>query len=829
MKTITLNGTWQLCYCNPGEGETLGWPANGSQGHDFIVAQVPGDVHLDLLAAGLIEEPLYSRNALDCQWVAEKDWWYSRQVVVPPGFIGDRLELHCAGLDTTADLWVNGRPIGHHDNMFVPCRFDLTDLLHEGLNLIVIRLDAGTRAAQGKEVARYSQMGPSMDLRRMWVRKAQFSFQWDWAPRLLTCGIWRGIEIKSYDRVALRDVCLRTSLQPGGRAHLLSLLELENFTPEIQPVKLKIGLTGQTAHVNELHAVLQPDLQAVTIELDIPDPALWWPAPLGQPNLYDVQVDVAADEVTLDQTCFRYGLREVSLVREPLGAEGESFTLAVNGQKVFCKGADWVPADSLMGRVTPAKYRELVRLAAEANFNMFRIWGGGIYEDPCFYDLCDEFGILVWQDFLYACAYYPDDDPAFVSEARREAELAVRQLRNHPCLALWCGNNENQWIHYQQKQQGQAPEQLYGEVLYDQVLPEVCARLDPTRPYWPSSPWGGEDPNSEGLGDRHHWYINILNPDPETRADYETYADDRGKFISEFGVLAPPARESLEKFLPPGELRRDSQAWAFHNNEFEKGNIQLALQKYWKPADQLSLAEYVLWAQLIQAEALKFALEHWRRRKFNTSGALFWMYSDCWGAVGWTVVDYYLRLKPSYYFVRRAFEPVLASISRDGDRVLFWLTNDTLRKVPGRLEYGLVNLHTSKMQPQTIKMAVPPNASIPAAELDISNLTPGSQSDWAVYSRYLVDGQVISRNRLFLAGFNYNKLRIPPARYSWEWAGGQLTFMADSFVWQVQIKAPTGIAVDDNYFDLLPGEERLIHLRGPAELFDRVSVDVLNK
>jgi beta-mannosidase len=830
VQRMDLGGVWDLHYCDPGEGERMGWP-EGAADKEFVAARVPGDVHLDLAEAGMIEEPLHGRTARDCVWMEGKDWWYIREFAVPLGFLSERVEIHFAGLDTTAEVWVNGWHVGSHDSMFVPVSMDVTGALREGRNIVAVKLNVGLRSAEGKHIEKYGAMDTSAsDTPRMWIRKAQFTFSWDWAPRLLTCGIWRGVELRSYDGVALRDVCLRTSLLPEGDARVKVLLEVENLTDSEMPLRATVSLSGRGGeHTAELRSTLRPGLQTLTAEIDVPDPALWWPAPLGDPNLYYCRVVVADGGQSLEEKSFRYGLREVELLRQPLSEEGESFTVMINGQKVYCKGADWVPADSLMARVSPTKYRELVRLAAEANFNMFRVWGGGIYEDPYFYQLCDEFGILVWQDFMYACSYYPDDDPDFVAGARREAELAVRRLRNHACVALWCGNNENQWIHYRVGQTGKAADRCYGEVVYDEVLPEVCAGLDPTRPYWPSSPYGGEDPNSEELGNRHAWEVNIINPDPEDQVSYDNYAEDRGKFISEFGILAPPALETLRQYLPQEELRRGSPAWEFHNNEFEKGTIGAALERYWRPAEELNLPDYVQYAQLIQAEALKFALEHWRRRKFDTSGALFWMYSDCWGAVGWTVVDYYLRKKPSYYFVRRAFEPVLASIQQQDERLAFWLSNDTLQDVGGGLEYGLVGLQGSEVQGYTVETRAAANSSSKVAELDISHLDSGEFGRWAAYCRFVSEGGAISRNRRFLAGFRFGALEMPQARFSHWLDGDALILQADSYVWQVRVEAPAALEPDDNHFDLLPGEERRIRMRGPEDLLSRVAVTALNE
>ncbi len=823
---LDLNGTWTLAWCEPGRGEERGWPTLGVECPNAVSATVPGDVHLDLIEAGVIDEPLHGLNSRDCAWMEEMDWWHSRSFALGRANMGERIELVFGGLDTTADLWLNGEHLGRTNNMHVAQTFDVTEVARAGRNLLVVRLDVGLRAVEGKDLERYAMLrGPEP---RVYMRKAQFTFGWDWAPRLATCGIWRPVELRSYRRAALRELCLRTRLGPDGAATVEVLAEVENLTGGLLPAALSLALSRDETHAVNLEAMLEPGTGEMAGEIRIEDPELWWPAPLGEPALYEVTAVLHSGARELERRSFRYGLREVTLAQEPIGEEGRSFVFHVNGEAVYCKGADWVPADSIVARVSPARYRALVGAAAEANFNMLRVWGGGIYEDDCFYRLCDERGILVWQDFLYACAYYPDDDPQFVAEARREAAQAVRRLRNHACLALWCGNNENQWLHGDRAGAPGAPERCLGEGLYNAVLPGVCARLDPTRPYWPSSPWGGPEPNSELEGNRHAWDVSIRAPALEDRIDYERYAEDRGKFICEFGVLAPPPPEGLRRYLPPGELSRDCEPWAHHNNRFEKGTNQEALRRYWRPAEDLSLDEYVRYSQLIQAEALSFAVEHWRRRKFRTGGALLWMYADCWGEVGWTVIDYYLNRKPSYYAVRRACAPVLASLKREEDGVGVWLVNDMLRAVPGELTAGWLNVRTGEMTERTEPAEAPANAAREATRLA---LPEGELDAWTAYARFARDAEVLSRNRLFLAGFHFNRLALPAVRLAWRLAGDPpaLEVGADGFAWQVHVEAPRGVWVEDNDFDLLPGEARTVPLRGPAPLCERVRVCALNE
>ncbi len=827
MHNLNLNGRWGLTWCEPGEGEARGWATGGLPPERRVEARVPGDVHLDLLEAGIIDEPLWGRNAEDCLWMEGKDWWYSRRFQLAPGHLLDRVELHFAGLDCTADVWLNGQPVGHSNNALVGHSFDVTEAAAAGGNLLIVRIDAGLRAAAHRNVEDYSMSSAGDELPRMWIRKPQFTFRWDWAPRLLTCGVWRDVTLCCYRRAALRDLCLATRLRADGSARLEVLAEVENFGESDVPLRLELALERDETHSLAVEGEVAAGCHTLRGEMVIPEPDLWWPAPLGEPALYDVSAELRSGGERLDGAAFRCGLREVELLQEPLGEEGTSFVVAVNGRKVFCKGANWVPADSIIARVSPSRYGALLSAAREANFNMLRVWGGGVYEDDLFYRLCDERGVLVWQDFAFACAYYPDRDEEFMAEVRAEAEKAVRRLRNHPCIALWCGNNENQWIHYQRQGEGKAAERCHGIQIYDELLPEVLGRLDPTRPYRPSSPYGGEDPNTQLEGNRHAWDVSILAPTVAERVDYSRYAEDRGKFITEYGVLSPPPADSLRRYLPCDQMERGSPAWEFHNNRFEKGTNQEALKRYWRPAEKLSLHDYLRFSQAVQAEALKFSLEHWRRRKFRTAGALFWMFSDCWGEVGWSVVDYYLNRKPAFYAVRRAFAPVLVSLAAGEQDVEVWLVNDRLKAVEAELTCGWVDLRTGEVRSEKVPAQAPPNAALCARRLEVPS---GRRERWVAFARLERDGQVLSRNRLFLTGFYFNRLPLPAASVRCEPGpdGEGVTVRTDAFAWGVHLDAPAGVRLEDNDFHLLPGQVRGIPAAGPPDLLERVTARPLN-
>ncbi|MBM4431083.1 MAG: hypothetical protein FJ026_12160, partial [Chloroflexi bacterium] len=471
-----------------------------------------------------------------------------------------------------------------------------------------------------------------------------------------------------------------------------------------------------------------------------------------------------------------------------------------------------------------------------ANFNMLRVWGGGIVEDPCFYRRCDEAGIMVWQDFPFACSLYPDDDPGFCAEVQREAETIVRQLRNHPSLVLWCGNNENDWIYARRVATGWQLPTFYGRKIYHEILPEVCARLDPSRPYWPSSPYGGEDPNSDLVGDRHHWDVPINLKDPVERVNFRRWCAERGKFVSEFGVLAPPGEESLRRFLPPGEQHVGSPGWRFHNNLFEMDNLATSLRLTWGEPTSLSLGEYVLATQIIQAEALKMAFEHLRRRQFATSGALFWAYNDCWGAIGWSVVDYTLARKPSFYHVRRALAPLLVSLHPHGNQVELWLTNGTRQDHQCSLEWGVLDLRGSFPDLAHTETVSHANRAQHVATIHLSPAMQAEKGRYLPFGRLLVDGETVAHNRCFLTGFAFKDLRLPPAEIvhslqqveGGEEAKWLLQLQATAFAWAVRLQVPSSVWVEDNYFDLLPGERREITLRGRAAHMAELKVTSMN-
>lgn len=832
MQKLSLDGIWELEYVDYGEGTERGLYRAEYTPRDTIEAHVPGDVHLDLEKAGIVEEPLYGKNAREQKWIEEKEFWYRREFSVPQDFRGERIILCFQGLDLDADVYLNGEKIAEHHNMHIPCEIDVTDKL-KGENTLTVRVECGIKSTQEKPIQPYPGR-EDQDYRRVWARKAQFTFGWDWAPRLLTCGIWRSVELVAYEQIALRDIFVYPQLSSNYKEAVLHVSGfVENFTDQEFTLDLEAVLkSNRGGSFYSSPYTVYPGLNRINITLEIKNPHLWWPQPLGEPFMYDFSLRAKRGDYTLDEFSLPVGLRNISLVQEPLPeGEGTSFTIEVNGVRVYCKGADWVPADSIIARVDREGYEKLIRMAKEANFNMLRVWGGGIYEDPSFYELCARNGILVWQDFMFACAYYPNN-PEFLQEVERETETVLKRLRNYTSIVIWCGNNELQWLHQRNLQQDPGLK-FIDFPIYHRIIPRLCARFDPTRPYWYSSPYGGENPASEYEGNRHAWGIS-LGTEEGNKLDYKRYSKDKGKFITEFGILSCIDKKSLEEFIPEEDLFVGSPTWKFHENRFEGGNISSMLRQYYREPESLSLEECLSYSMLIQAEALKYALDHWRRRKFFTSGSLFWMYEDSWGATSsWTIVDYYLRKKPSFYYVKRSFAPVSVSFKEIEAGLSIYGVNDTLEDFTGYLEWGLSTFNGEVREEYGKSVIVSTNVSQKLAEIRFPRLTEEGKRGMFYWVRLWEEGRLQAKDRYFFTTFR--DLNFPPAQVEYEVVRQkeneyQIELTSDKFAWFVQLSIDEKVIFSDNYFDLFPGEVKEVTVKNATDNdIKRLSIDWNNR
>ncbi|MEV0829926.1 glycoside hydrolase family 2 protein [Nonomuraea rubra] len=621
---------------------------------EAVPAQVPGCVHADLLAAGLIPDPYRDLNELEVAWAGRADWRYDTALAAaPPGF--ERTDLVFDGLDTVARVLLDGQELGQTRNMHRSYRFDVTGRVRDGSALSVLFTSAYTEAEALRERlgARPNEYPEPFN----YIRKMAASFGWDWGPTLVTAGIWRPVRLESWSTARLASVRPLVTVT-GADGRIEAHVELERTASGAgRELTLTIEAAGHTA-------VQAVSSGSAVIVLEVPGPELWWPRGYGDQPLYDCAVTLSDAGHVLDRWERRVGFRTVELDRSP-DEHGTAFTLRVNGQPIFARGVNWIPDDALPARVTPGRYRRRLVQAAEAGVDLVRVWGGGIYEDRAFYDACDELGLMVWQDFLFACAAYPEEQP-LRGEIEAEARENVTRLSPHASLVLWNGNNENLWGFRDWGWEPRLAGDSWGEGYYLGLLPRVVAELDPTRPYQAGSPWSGSwdhHPNDPAHGPSHFW-------EAWNRRDYGDYLGHVPRFAAEFGWQAPPAHATLREWLGDDPLTSTSPGM-LHHQKAEDGNGKLdrgLARHFTAPAD---FDQWHYLTQVNQARAIATGVAHWRSHWPVCGGTVVWQLNDCWPVTSWAAIDGAERLKPLYHELRRLYaDRLLTFQSRDGARVL---------------------------------------------------------------------------------------------------------------------------------------------------------------
>jgi beta-mannosidase len=615
----------------------------------WLPAIVPGCVHTDLRRAGKIPDPFFGTNELDLQWIEDRDWEYRTTFTASAALLAEEtVELVADGLDTIATVSLNGREIARTDNMFIAHRWNVKALLRRGRNELVVRF----ASAMGYARTHRTEFDPGEINdplgRAPVIRKQQCQFGWDWGPRLVTAGIWRDIRLEAWSGNRLENVRVGQTHHADGGVTL-------TFTPELARTDPSVTLQGTVSLDGQVVARIE------NRESKIETPSLWWPNGQGAQPLYTLEV-VASDRAGREfgRWSRRIGLRTVVLDRHP-DAAGETFQFVVNGRAIFAKGANWIPAHSFVAALTRADYERDLRSAVAVHMNMIRVWGGGIYESEDFYDLCDELGLLVWQDFMFACSIYPGDEP-FVASVRVEAAQQVQRLRHRACLALWCGNNEIEQLNAGRLKQP-AQEADY-ENIFLRALPEVVAQHDGVTPYWPSSAHRPDGDNSnaggEKNGDTHYWEVwHARNP----VKDYEKW---RFRFCSEFGMQSYSSSETNATFVPPNDTNIFGPTK--ENHQKNRGGNQVILdyvsRRYRFPKSQDDL---IYLSQLNQAYCMQTGVEHYRRLMPHCMGALYWQLNDCWPVASWSSIEFTGRWRALHFVARRFFAPALVSAHVPGD------------------------------------------------------------------------------------------------------------------------------------------------------------------
>ena len=712
---LDLSGTWRVTWSDGMHG-AISKPFAEIQDPDrYMDVPVPMELHQALQEKGLIEDPNLGMNTLKARWVEEQYWQYRTTFTAPAEALNRPAWLVFEQLDIQATIALNGETVGTHVNAHRPCRVNVTGKLREGENTLVVTLESGLfYVAERSGTDYHPGVEDYMLVKRSWLRKAQNQFGWDWNARMINVGITGPVRLEWGEKVRLDQVVVWSELSASHAKAALTVRAFVEGLDARKPVKAhlraRVRETGQEVRVP---ITVEPGLGCYEAKLTLKNPELWWPVGHGAQSLYTVDVTVEAGKDVKEEATKRIGIRKVEIDRTPHPEAGEYFIIKVNGRRIFCKGGNWVPADLVLSSVTRDRVDELVRLAVKANFNILRLWGGGVYAGHDLLEACDEAGLLVWHDMLFACAKYPGEDPGFLAEVSAEILWAVREFANHPSLAVWCGNNELEWGTWDWKFDAFG-KSLPDYAIYHHIIPRALRQEDPHgRPYWPSSPFSPDHihPNDPTVGDQHPWGVTLADHGTDFW-HYRAYID---RFPNEGGVLGASTPATLRQFLPEGQRTIRSFAWEHHDNAMEyltqKPGVAYQELDFWlgRSYKEMDLDEYAFASGLLQAEGLMEYIDNYRRRMFSSSSAIFWMYNDSWPTThGWTIIDYYRRKKPSYHPVRRAFQPVTVVVADNGNEITVYGVNDSPAEWAGTLRYGLFAMGGGRPIDQTAQVVLQP-------------------------------------------------------------------------------------------------------------------------
>ncbi len=706
LQVTSLNGKeWQVC--DPSRRITA-------------AAEVPGDIFTDLMAAGHIPDPYFRDNNGKVQWVGRTAWIYSRKFNVSPELLSRRfIHLRCNGLDTLAVVHINGKPAGRADNMYRTWEFDVKKLLRPGENSIEIRFNSTNNYASGRAARYKAKTGLLLNAAQAWVRKAPYMWGWDWCRPLLTCGIWRPIELVGFE-FRITDVNIQQDLTAPLQAVLHASVEVGGAAPAGMHAEFTVMFNG-AAVCREVSTVIGGHSRAA---LRIDNPQRWWPNGMGPQHLYVVKIDlVSADGRTVESAQRKIGLRTIHY----LGAKnGKSVRLAVNGVSFFAKGADWVPPDNIPTRVQPQTLRQYIQDARDCHFNLLRFWGGGYYEPQEQFDACDELGIMVLFEFKFANHFYPVFDEAWLENVRLEVQEQVRRNRHHPCIALWSGNNEIYLF--------KGFEKLFRDTIGATVIKELPGANYET---------GSGDPFTSN--DIHYWSDwHVINPPA-------AFSKARG-FISEFGMQSFPSPRTVAAYTTPPDRRSlYSPVMVYHERSWGRAGIDAMLRyvnQYFGPTP--ANFDSALWlTQIMQAYIVGYGVEHWRRQMPESMASLIWQLNDSWPGPTWSMIDWYGRWKAVMYAARRFFSPVLVSAvsSESKDSAELWVTSDLVRDTTGILTWRITDLQGKELAGHTHHIRMPARSSILHKRWthpDLPRDTP--PNNLLIWSSVTTDGEMASRN-----------------------------------------------------------------------------------
>lgn len=777
----------------------------------WLKAQVPGTVHTDLLNLKKIPDPHLANHEGALQYLENQNWEYKTSFFITKAELNnEHIDLQFDGLDTYAKVFVNDSLVLEANNMFRTWIIDIKKGLHVGKNSIYIQFESAVNKAK-EDAAKLPYTLPGDE--KVFVRKAQYQFGWDWGPRLVACGIWKDVKLKFWNQAKINNIQFIQKSLTNTKAMVDFKLQIYSTLEDVYQLKI---LQNNKVKVFDMNVNLQSGLNSIKIALEIDNPKMWWTHNLGEQNLYNYAFKLTNYNRFTDSTSVNFGLRTIELMQEK-DSIGQSFYFKLNGVPIFAKGANYIPEDNFLPRVNLAKTKKLIENAKAANINMLRVWGGGVYASNDFYKLCNENGILVWQDFMFACAMYPGDNE-FLANVNAEVNDQIIRLRNNPSLAIWCGNNEidegwKNWgwqkqYNYSTTDSAKIAQQY--KFLFDIVIKNAIYNFDNSRFYWPSSPsigWGRKESLTQG--DAHYWGV-WWGMEP-----FSVYQNKVGRFMSEYGFQGMPAIQTFKNMgawqIKEGEDVLDSTVLKAHQKHpTGYKTIQTYMERdYWVPK---TFENYVYVSQLLQAEGMKTAIEAHRRATPYCMGSLYWQLNDCWPVTSWSSVDIDGNWKASHYQVKQSFSDVLISFQDKNDSILVYIVSDKLNDIKGNLQIKLIDFQGQILFNHSIETNIKPNTSAVYYSFSKANLKPNFN-----INNLLLQALFTNKNYNFSALHYFNSpqnLAIQNPNILIKSIGkNQLEVTSDVFAKNVWLTFKNeSIKLDDNFFDLLPNEKKIIQL-----------------
>ena len=789
---VSLNSNWKFREVNKS---------------DWNDATVPGCVHTDLLANKLIEDPYYRDNEKKQQWIGKTDWEYQTNFQISAENLKrQNLEIVFQGLDTYAEVFLNDKLILSADNMFRTWRVDVKNSLKQGENILRIKFRSPINEILPRmktldyELPAVNDQGEKTS---PYTRKAPYQFGWDWGPRFVTSGIWKPVNLEIWDDARIEDLHIKQNKLSKEDADLTASVEV--FSSKTLDATIEIENLTDKKIVSTKQIELTSGANKIDLDFALENPKLWYPIGLGEQSLYNFKAKLSINKKQIDERAKRTGLRTLELRQKP-DQYGISFEFVVNGIPVFARGANWIPADIFPTRVTRERYKNLLTSLKDANMNMVRVWGGGIYEDDYYYDLADEMGLLVWQDFMFACSMYPGDK-AFLDNVKHEAIDNVKRLRNHPSIVIWVGNNEIEtaWAHWGWKDK--LPNFIWDDYikLFVRLLPQVLDEYDPSRPYWQSSPSSNfqADSDSQKIGDVHYWEVW------HAEKPYEEYEKQFPRFMSEYGFQSFPEIETVKTYTTEEDRKSIETPIMLTHQRHPRGNQlvrQYMLREYAEPKD---FESFLYVSQVLQAQGIKIGAEHFRRIMPRNMGSLYWQANDVWQVASWSAMDYFGRWKALMYYTKRFYSPILISPHIDEGKINFYVVNDFPEAKQAELKWTLIDLNGKELRSKTEEFSVEPLKGKSYASVSVDELLSGADAKSVVLLAELKSGgKTVSTNNYYFKPFKEMSFEKPNIKteISPIANGFKIKLSTDKLAKAVYLSGFTTGFFADNYFDLIPGK-----------------------